>query len=74
MDRRSNPTPEQMLTEVDRLIAARHRQTPELQRLRRLLMGQLYLFEKVGRRETDRPPPRANDRLVQTLERLRRED
>ena len=63
MERRANPYPTQLLAEVDRLIAERHAQTAELQKLRRLLMAQVWLFEKVGRRESDRAaetpaPPR----------------
>jgi hypothetical protein len=55
MERRSNPSPAQLLAEVDRLIAERHHQDGELKKLRRLLMAQVWLFEKVGRRESDRP-------------------
>jgi hypothetical protein len=54
MDRRANPTPLEQLVELDRQIALRTGQQAELQKLRRLLVAQLFLFERVGRRETDK--------------------
>jgi hypothetical protein len=45
------PTPQQLLTWVDRLIALRHQQMGELHRLRRLLQSQVFLMEAIKRRE-----------------------
>ena len=54
MDRRVNPTPAQILAEIDRLIERRHMQRASLQKLRPLLISQLMLFAKIGRRYADR--------------------
>jgi len=56
MDRRRNPTPLEQLVEIDRQLALRREQRSELLKLRRLLIAQLFLFEKVGRRASDKAP------------------
>ena len=56
MDRRTNPTPLEQLVEIDRQIALRKEQRAELMKLRRLLIAQVFLFEKVGRRASDKAP------------------